>query len=219
MIANRECTHSPRCVNMERDQALENNWHDDLATAEPHFDDERTIRSAQPVVPLNTVAKEKSHRRWMLVGAFVIASMLGSGVALSLVRLRQPVTSAVATKPEAVGEATEAPVAQAPEKEISEAESSETQSIEAEDPTVAAPKAQKPKRHISAASRRSAAPPQVTVTIKTNPSTDRDEAQLIGEWQERRQRRVNRKPQNHHRNLFRIREIFEGPRRNRRLNN
>ena len=204
---------------MERDQALENNWRSDLATVEPHFDDERTIRSAQPVVPLNDVAKEQSRRRWMLVGAFVIASMLGSAVALALVRLRQPGTAAVATESEAIEEA---PVAQVPEKEVSADETpSEAQSIEEGVPEVevAPPRLQKPKRHIPATSGRSVTPPEVTVTIKTNPPAGSGEPRLVDEWQERRQRRVNRKPQNHHRDLFRIREIFEGPRRNRRLDN
>ena len=90
---------------MEREQVLENNWRSNLTTAEPHFDDERTIRSAQPVVPLNDVAKEQSRRKWMLAGAFVIASLLGSTAALALVRLRQPGTTAVATESTAAEEA------------------------------------------------------------------------------------------------------------------
>ena len=202
---------------MMEDQALENNWRNDLATAEPHFDDERTIRSAQPVVPLNDVAKEQSRRRWLLVGAFVIASMLGSAVALALVRLRQPATAAVATESEAVEAAAEEPVAQVPGETPSEAQSLEEGQPEVD---VAPSRTQKPKRHTPATSRGSAAPQQVTITVQTNPPAGSGEARLVGEWQERRQRRVNRKPlQNHHSDLFRIREIFEGPRRNRRFNN
>lgn len=198
------------------DQALENNWRGDLATAEPHFDDERTIRSAQPVVPLNDVAKEKSRHRWMLLGAFVIASMLGSAVALALVLLRQPATAAVAIESEAVEEVTEEPVAQGSGETASEAQSIEEGQAGVD---VTPAQTQKPKRHIPATSRRSAAPQQVAVTVQTNPPAGSGEARLVSEWQERRQRRVNRKPQNHHSDLFRIREIFEGPRRNRRLNN
>jgi hypothetical protein len=210
---------------MEREEALENNWRSDLTMAEPHFDDERTIRSAQPVVPLNDVAdvaKEQSRRKWMLAGAFVIASLLGSTAALALVRLRQPAPTAVATQSTGVEEAREAPVAQVPETEVVGGETpSETLSIEETelDVEAAEPRTQKPKRHNPATSRRSAAPAPVTVTIQTNPPAGSGEARIVDEWQERRQRRVNRKPQNHHRDLFRIREIFEGPRRNRRLDN
>lgn len=206
---------------MERYKALENNWRGDLESAEPHFDDERTILSAQPVVPLNAVAKGQSQRRWVLVGAFVIASLLGSAVALALVRLRQPdPVNAVATESEAVQEQTQQPVAQVPENGVSESETPSEASVVEEEPedTIPTARAPKPKRHVPATSRPSE-PPQVTISVKTNPSADNGQARLVDQWQERRQRRVNRKPQNHHSDLFRIREIFEGPRRNRRLNN
>src|SRR5205085_10429241 len=51
----------------------------DYRPAQPHFDDERTVLSARPVVPL-----EKIHhrRKWLLAGAFAIAMMLGAGSAL-----------------------------------------------------------------------------------------------------------------------------------------
>src|ERR1051325_10194092 len=55
--------------------------------AQPHFDDERTVLSARPVVPL-----EKIHQRryWLLAGAFVLAMILGAGSALlaSYLKLR-----------------------------------------------------------------------------------------------------------------------------------
>src|SRR5688500_13762251 len=60
---------------------------------EPHsptFDDERTVASARPVVPL---AKIKTHRRiWLLGGAYALAMMLGVGIALLGAYLRLPNT-------------------------------------------------------------------------------------------------------------------------------
>src|SRR5690349_10210808 len=50
---------------------------------QPHFDDERTLLSARPVVPLEAIeAKVKHRRRWVLGGAFAIAMFLGAASAV-----------------------------------------------------------------------------------------------------------------------------------------
>src|SRR5215213_4011635 len=56
----------------------------------PHFDDELTVLSARPVVPLEKIAKVNHRRHWLLGGAFVLAMLLGAGSALlaSYLRLR-----------------------------------------------------------------------------------------------------------------------------------
>ncbi|HEY3579405.1 MAG TPA: hypothetical protein VGK82_02640 [Pyrinomonadaceae bacterium] len=52
-------------------------------TVQPHFDDERTVLSARPVVPLEAIeAKVKHRRRWFLGGAFAIAMLLGAASAV-----------------------------------------------------------------------------------------------------------------------------------------
>src|SRR5690242_4841478 len=52
-------------------------------TEQPHFDDERTVLTARPVVPLDAIeAKVKHRRRWFLGGAFAIAMFLGAASAL-----------------------------------------------------------------------------------------------------------------------------------------
>src|SRR5215217_2128194 len=63
---------------------------DDWATSQPHFDDEMTVLTARPVVPLEKIAKVNHRRHWLLVGAFVLAMLLGAGSALlaSYLRLR-----------------------------------------------------------------------------------------------------------------------------------
>src|SRR5438045_6677822 len=58
---------------------------------QPHFDDERTILSARPVVPLAKIKARVRHRRhWILGSAFAVAMMLGAASALiaSYLRLR-----------------------------------------------------------------------------------------------------------------------------------
>jgi hypothetical protein len=50
---------------------------------QPHFDDELTVLTAQPVVPLEQIEKKARHRRrWFLSGAFAIAMLLGAASAL-----------------------------------------------------------------------------------------------------------------------------------------
>src|ERR1044072_7323687 len=50
---------------------------------QPRLDDEQTLLSARPVVPLEAIeAKVKHRRRWFLGGAFAIAMFLGAASAL-----------------------------------------------------------------------------------------------------------------------------------------
>src|SRR5688572_27462446 len=61
------------------------------SAAQPHFDDERTLLSARPVVPLEKIdAKERHRRHWLLGGAFALAMILGATSALlaSYLKLR-----------------------------------------------------------------------------------------------------------------------------------
>src|SRR6185503_6600822 len=70
----------------------ENSFDRDFGTpAPPHFDDDWTLLSARPVVPLEKIeAKERHRRNWVLGGAFAIAMMLGAASALlaSYLKLR-----------------------------------------------------------------------------------------------------------------------------------
>src|ERR1700752_1967534 len=80
---------------------------------EPHFDDERTMLSAQPVVPLEKInAKARHRKQWFLGGAFAVAMMLGAASALlaSYLKLRN-VQKAPAAVTQEVDVSTEAPVA------------------------------------------------------------------------------------------------------------
>ena len=199
------------------------NSRDEPESLEPHFNDERTIRSARPVVPLNTV-KERRQRRLLLGAAFVIACLLGSTAALALIRLRQPVV--VADKSEATvepkAEDTEEQAAQTNVTETSDvvlpADEPESEEVASEVVEQESPKPKKKSR------KHATAPSQVRIMVNTTPSGN-GQARMVSQWEEKRQRRVNRERdpdnrQNHHSSdLFRIREIFEGPRRARRINN
>jgi hypothetical protein len=190
--------------------------------AEPHFDDERTLLSARPVVPLEKIdAKARHRRQWFLGGAFAIAMMLGAASALlaSYLKLRNvPETTAelsvepdVAPAPVAVAQS--APV-ETPTVETENLETSET-------PPPVTPKIE------SATRRRTVAPPHNTEPVEdrdTRQMSEEDELQrirdavLYDQWQERRARRALRRERRraeryNHRDLSNLDEIFEGRRR------
>ena len=205
---------------MKEMQTTLGNSRDEPQSMEPHFNDERTILSAQPVIPLNTVVKERRQGRLLLGAAFVIACLLGSTAALALIRLRQP--SVVADKSETTvepkSEDTQEQAAQTNVTETSDVSLPEGEEVSSEvvesEPTKAKKKAHK----------QAAAASPVRIVVNTSPSSN-GEARMVSQWEEKRQRRVKRDRdpddrQNHHSSdLFRIREIFEGPRRARRINN
>ena len=194
--------------------------------AEPHFDDERTLLSARPVVPLEKIEAKARHRRqWVLGGAFAIAMMLGAASALvaSYLKLRNvPETTAelavepdVAPAPVAMAES--APVETPTIEPTIENENLET----SETPPPVTPKIE------SATRRRTVAPPHNTEPVEdrdTRQISEEDEleriraAVLYDQWQERRARRALRRERRraeryNHRDLSILDEIFEGRRR------
>ena len=203
---------------MEGIATTENDRHHELASSGPHFADERTIRSAQPVVPFETLAKEKRRRGLMLGGAFVIACLLGATAAMALIRLRQPRIVPQTTTAPLEAETTDETEDQAKVSATEPESVSDSQPIaKADTVEVAEPKQEKLKNKPK---KQALAPSPVRITVVTSPPSSGD-ARLIDQWEEKRQRRVRpRDPQqNNHSDLFRIREIFEGPRRSRRASN
>jgi hypothetical protein len=202
---------------MERDQNLEGPQFANFELTEPHFNDERTIQTARPVVPLNPFLRILTKRRLAFAGAFVLAALLGAGSALAIIQFRRPIDPNLseATKTE---ETQQEPVVEAkPSEDASQAPSA---SVAAESDlnnsteTILPVERRVRPRRARTVPDESQSLPKVTISIKTNDS--QPQARLVDEWQERRQRRVARpeRQNNHHkRDLFRIREIFEGPRR------
>lgn len=201
--------------------------HRSTPTSEPHFEDERTLHSARPVIPLEKIESKERHRRHLfLAGAFALAMMLGAASALlaSYLKLRNvptvaaeiseietPLVPAAATEPVAG----ELPIT---------GQTAEVLPIEEEQAEITVT----PKR--PSVVRRPA--PVHRNTDLSRPRTVRDvdegdelqrirDAVLIDEWQERRARRAARRERrnrvdHHDRDLSNLDEIFEGPRRRRR---
>jgi len=197
--------------------------------APPHFDDDWTMLSARPVVPLEKIeAKERHRRNWILGGAFAIAMMLGAASALlaSYLKLRNVPNSVseiseveTSTTPLAV---TETVASQLP---LAENGGPVPTEVPTEVPTIdefinpVAPK--KPKRKPAIRNNSDFTRPRVVREADEQGELNRiREAVLFDSWQERRARRALRRERrsrvDHHdrnRDLSNLDEIFEGPRR------
>ncbi len=179
----------------------------------PHFDDEQTVHSARPVVPLEQInARVRNRRHWLLGGAFAVAMILGAASALvaSYLKLRNAAT------PVAEVEVSSAPLAVAESVPVPSPAVEEIQQPVPEESPKAAPPV-----------KRSAAATRIEDLYKPGPakkvSEDEDldqirDAVLYDEWQERRARRAERRERRrldryNHRDLSNLDEIFEGRRR------
>lgn len=190
----------------------------------PEFDDERTLLSARPVVPLNEIdAKVRRRRNWFLGGAFALAMMLGAASALVASYLRLRNVPSVATS-----EVSEPDVAPAPVAVVENTPSPEpAESPVTEEPDEALLEEETPKKE-PVAKRRTVVVKhtQQPVEQRDDPKISEEErlqqirdAVLYDEWQERRARRVMRRERRleryNHRDLSNLDEIFEGRRRQR----
>lgn len=173
---------------------------------QPHFDDELTVLTAQPVVPLQQIdAKVKHRRRWFLGGAFVLAMLLGAVSALisAYFKLRsvpQPEIQSlsISSVPEPAVVETPLPI---PEPATTTPEDTD--------------KTERRDRPATRAVRLNQRVDQPRLSEEEQLRRVR-EAVLVEEWQERRQRRVERRErrraQHGDRDLSNIDEIFEGRR-------
>jgi hypothetical protein len=190
----------------------------------PHFDDELTVLSARPVVPLEMIeAKERHRRQWILGGAFAIAMMLGAASALlaSYLKLRNvPSSTSEISEVETPDETPVTPLA------VTDTMASQLPLVEngGEIPTIdelinpVTPK--KPKRKPAVRNSSDFTRPRVVREADEQDELNRiREAVLFDSWQERRARRALRRERrngiDHHNNrdLSNLDEIFEGPRR------
>ena len=172
--------------------------------AQPHFEDERTLLTARPVIPFEKIDTKLKHRRaWFLSGAFAAAMLLGAASALVSAYFK---------------------IRNAPDPEI--------QSLSVL--SVSPPVLQKPAPSADSAKPRPGRNRDLTDSAATElipvtrPRLSEDEelrrirdAVLVDEWQERRQRRVERREERRERrraqrsgrDLSNLDEIFEGRRR------
>lgn len=182
----------------------------------PHFDDERTVQSARPVVPLEQInAKVRNRRYWLLAGALTIAMMLGAASALvaSYLRLRSVPTS---NNEVSQAEVTSAPLAVAESTPAVE-ETEEPLPVPVESPKTEAP----PKRRTVLKRSQDLPEPRETEKVSEDEELGQIRASVLyDEWEERRARRATRRERRrldryNHRDLSNLDEIFEGRRRRR----
>jgi hypothetical protein len=204
---------------------------------EPHFDEEWTVLSARPVVPLEQVESSKSVKRIKLATAFVAAMILGAWVALMAVHFEkspEPLTEQTAVKTEASPAQTQATEEQSDSEKVkqdSEDPDGGDNPVTTESGDQAevgvAPKSEVTIEKVKNSPRRSDAAAAKDVPARVSDetrapsaetSTDRsedypaDRARLFDRWEERRARRVSRRDrrERQRRDLRRIDEIFEG---------
>jgi hypothetical protein len=188
---------------------------------QPHFDDELTVLTAQPVVPLEQIEKKARHRRrWFLSGAFAIAMLLGAASALvsAYFRVRnvpdpELQTTAESSEAEPETAVTEPPVTASMLPVSEEPVGEELEEVEAQPAPTPAPKRSAPVR-----TTRHTSEPVFEPRLDEEDELRRiRDAVLVEQWQERRARRIERRErrraQHRDRDLSNIDEIFEGPRR------
>ena len=192
------------------------------AVPTPHFDDRRVVMRAQPVVPLDEIrTKVKLRRLWFLSGAFAIAMMLGATAALVAVRVKRiaanneipqiqepDVTTTAAIQTPVVQEEPLAGATAAAEAEVQH-------SVK---PIVSAPKREEPLAQRPRIVNRDREPLSSHSGVEPSENERLEqirEAVLYEQWQERRARRAARRERRNRgdRDLSRVDELFEGPRR------
>jgi hypothetical protein len=191
----------------------------DPALSLPHFDEETTLLSARPVVPLNEVKAETRSRRRMIFGLTILAAILLGAVSATLLPLQsgQNSQSAVGTE-----------VSKPAEPSSGAAGGSTSQFAETRVPMLAEPVEETQAREVpttrnssiksrptEAISRRSVKPARA---VSPDPESDVDfendewvlrRAERRGARRDaRRERRQKREQMGD--DLLRIREIFEG---------
>lgn len=185
--------------------------------SQPHFDDERTLLSARPVVPLERIdAKQRHRRHWLLGGAFAIAMMLGATTALVATYLKLRTVSNQTTEIQEVESAASLAAANPVASELPAVENaSQVENTEESTIPVAPPK---PKhKTIVRQSPEFTVPPVVPGMKEKDELEQIRDAVLFDSWQERRARRAtrrerrNRVDDHHDRDLSNLDEIFEGP--------
>lgn len=194
----------------------------DQALSLPHFDEETTLLSARPVVPLHEVKAETRSKRRMIFGLTIVAAVLGGAIGATLLLMQSDQVSR--------GD-TEAQLSQPVESSSGASGGSEPNPVESKAhlPTITEDKPNTQEGQRSRASvvnsrqavtisRSSAKPARASKTVEEG-----DENREADEWElrraERREaRRLNREASRERRykgkrtgdGLSRIREIFEG---------
>jgi hypothetical protein len=183
------------------------------AVPAPHFDDRSVALRAQRVVPLEQIrTKLRLRRTLFLCGAFAVAIVLGAASALVAVRVKHNAPGNEITQIPEIAFPTETsavPVELNPIRDSSEAPVQQPTK-----PIVTPPKRQEAVAERPRIVRRDDDRPAVQPSEEEQLEQIR-EAVLYERWQERRARRAARRERRNRsdRDLSRVDELFEGPRR------
>jgi hypothetical protein len=194
---------------------LENSPETSVTLSPPDFDDERTVITARPVVPLEQINARVRHRRqWFLGGAFALAMLLGAASALVAAYLRFRTASSVSSQIAAPEVTAPAAVTQSVMSEVQAAETPEETVVT----TTEAPKPVVKHRTVVRHTADVAQPRNLPKASEAEQLQQIRDAVLYDQWQERRARRVQRRERrnradNHNRDLSNLDEIFEGRKR------
>ena len=220
---------------MERQQIIETR---NAYPSEPHFDEERTLLSARPVVPLGELNAKAGSRGWLLLtGGIAFAILLGAGAAILIVQLEQRRVEPAISVSSKLANTQQSENVSAPVDTSDVSSPNDTANTLSSEPPVTplkshqvekvaiAQKTNDSSRRPDAVAAGSEIVHQLPASNIADPSTegamesmsDR-EGRREQRWEERRLRReASRDRRDNNRDpsadLFRIREIFEGTRR------
>ncbi len=190
----------------------------DLPLPEPHFDEEATVLSARPVVPLDRVAsKARFSRPWVLGLALTGALLLGvSATAIYYSRLDRndsiPTTTTEAVDSGVQARTTEIDHARdsRPPAARASADSGSSSKVRDEAPLTVEPAETSTDSPRKPVARRVAV---LTFEPRGGDKASREERKAARKEERERKREVKRENQENKssRDLLRIREIFEGP--------
>ncbi len=221
MLAVKSCL-SGECEMATRYESVLEHDTNDSSVSEPHFDEEWTLLTARPVVPLNELKKTPVLLKVVkLVGVFAAAGLFGALVALASIRLRGETPRPIAQQ-DNVQENLDTPAETTGVVSTDVNNSESFASIQETHASV--PVAKSPVRLTEATKRRTEDPilPQPAAreadSLKTIAAEVLAEPRPSDHWEEQRPRRVTNKrrtPQaerqaSRTRGLGRIDEIFEG---------
>jgi hypothetical protein len=199
--------------------------------SQPHFDEEATLLSARPVIPLAVVGAKSRRKSWLLFGGSIVLALLAGATAAILLQssVNQPEEQAYAqvvpdTKSVDGDVTSKEPIGLADLSEITGGAGAYEETFQISDPQLGdltSSRTPKPERHKNAVEVQPIKPVAKS-TPKVTPRTHDEQIEQTVPYgrEEQRPRRVS--PSESETNadrssddLFRIREIFEGPRRRR----
>ncbi|HEX3282485.1 MAG TPA: hypothetical protein VHR36_14715 [Pyrinomonadaceae bacterium] len=186
----------------------------ELPLAEPHFDDEATVLSARPVVPLDEVepfvqrTPSRLTRGWAFAATVIGAMLLGVVVAVAYYSYTNDKQSQPSVRDETIAAGVDGLASEPAAKGDAVVSASEVPATSQTEGAIAKPAPALSQPVISTRDGRKPVARRVDVITLPSSPEERKAARRLAKQQRREMEREGRD-----RNLTRIREIFEGPQR------